>query len=58
MLKFNLKTERLNFMHGWMMPEKQMVDDDAEEDLLRVLLQGDFQDGLDRVIHAISNDED
>ena len=58
MLKFHLKKERLNFMEAWMTPEKQMVEDYPDEDLLETLLNGYFQDGLDRVIQSIDNDED
>ena len=58
MLKFHLKKECLNFTEAWMTPEKQMVEDYPDEDLLEMLLNGDFQDGLDRVIQSINNDED
>lgn len=58
MLKFHLKKERLNFTANWMTVEKQMVDDDPDSDLLRALIEGDFQNGLDRILQTISNDED
>jgi hypothetical protein len=58
MLKFHLKKERLNFTAGWMTPEKQMVDDDPDEDLLDGLLTGDYQDALDRAIRFMNSDED
>jgi hypothetical protein len=58
MLKFHLKKERLNFTAGWMTPEKQMVDDDPDEDLLDGLLTGDYQDALDHAIHFMNSDED
>jgi len=62
MLKFYLKKERLHFMRGWVTSEKQMTVNDAEEeeeDPLEVLLQGDFQNNLDEIIHYINQyDED
>ena len=58
MLKFHLKKERLNFTTGWITSEKQMVDDDPDEDLLRKLLEGDYQDALDSAIHSANDDED
>jgi hypothetical protein len=58
MLKFHLKKERLNFTAGWIMSEKQMVDDDPDEDLLRKLLEGDYQDALDSAIRSVNDDED
>ena len=42
MLKFQLRKERFNFTAGWVTLEKQMIDDDADEDLLHHLLQGKF----------------
>ena len=58
MVKFNLKKERLNFTAAWTTPEKNMVQDGADEDLLLKLLDGDTEDGLDRVIQSIEIDED
>jgi hypothetical protein len=58
MLKFNLKVERLNFTRDWVTKEKEMADDVADEDLLGKLLEGDFQNGMDRAIRTISIDED
>ena len=58
MLKFHLKKERLNFTAGWITSEKQMVDDDPDEDLLRKLLEGDYQDALDSAICSANDDED
>jgi hypothetical protein len=40
------------------MSEKQMVDDDPDEDLLRKLLEGDYQDALDSAIRSVNDDED
>ncbi|KIM87798.1 hypothetical protein PILCRDRAFT_63202, partial [Piloderma croceum F 1598] len=50
MLKFYLKKERLNFTAGWTTTEKQMMDDNADEDLLLKLLDSGYQDALDRAI--------
>jgi len=62
MLKFYLKKERLHFMRGWVTSEKQITVNDAEEeeeDPLEALLQGDFQNNLDEIIHYIDQyDED
>jgi hAT family C-terminal dimerisation region len=58
MLKFHLKKERLNFMQGWTTSEKLMTEDDPDVDLLRKLLEGDYQDALDSVIRSINTDED
>jgi hAT family C-terminal dimerisation region len=57
MLKFHLKKERLNFTAAWMTKETDMVDDTPDDDLLDHLLDGDFQDGLDRIIQSINDDE-
>jgi len=56
MLKFYLKKERLHFMRGWVTSEKQITVNNAEEkeeDPLEALLQGDFQNNLDEIIHYI-----
>ena len=58
MLKFHLKKDRLNFTQNWLTPEKHMTEDDPDEDLLRHLLQGNFQDGLDQVIQSINSHEE
>ena len=59
MLKFYLKKECLNFTQNWLTPEKHMMHDEPDkEDLLRRLLQDNFQDGLDRVIRSINTHED
>ena len=62
MLKFYLKKEHLHFMRGWVTSEKQMTINDTEEeeeDPLEALLQGDFQNNLDEIIHYIDQyDED
>jgi hypothetical protein len=59
MIKFNLKRQRLNFVEGWITSEKQMTEDsyDADGDLLRNLLQDDFQNAFDRAMQSINNDE-
>ena len=53
MLKFHLKKERLNFTKGWVTSEKLMVDDHPDEDLLAKLLDGDLQDGVDKIMKCI-----
>src|SRR5215510_10093033 len=58
MLKFHLKKERLSFTVAWMTSEKQMTEDDLDDNLLKNLLDGDFQDSLDRVIQSINDHED
>lgn len=58
MLKCNLKKERLNFTAAWRTAEKQMIDDGADGDLLADLLDGDLQDGLDRIAKFLKNVED
>ena len=59
MLKFQHKKEQLNFTTAWVTSERQMVDDDLEDNILRQLVEGNnFQDILDRVIRSINRDED
>ena len=60
MQKFMFKKERLNFMEGWMVQEKQLVEHDLDVDLLQTLL-GDTQNGqnnFDNVIRIINQSED
>ena len=58
MQKFMIKKDRLNFMEGWMMQEKQLVDDDPDVDLLQMLLDEDTENNFDNVIRSISQHED
>lgn len=58
MQKFMIKKERLNFMDGWMVQEKQLVDDDLDVDLLQMLLDEDTENNFDNVIRSISQHED
>ena len=58
MLKFHLKKDWLNFTTGWITSEKQMVDDNPDKDLLRKLLEGDYQDALDSAICSANDEED
>jgi hypothetical protein len=54
MLKSQLKKERLNFTASWITEENEMVDDSLDDDdLLTNLLDGDFQDSLDRIVKSI-----
>ena len=57
MVKLYLKKERLNFTAAWVTTEKQLVDDCPEGDLLADLLDGEFQEGLDRIIRSIDKDD-
>ena len=57
MLKSHLKKERLDFTAAWRTTEQEMIDDAPDSDLLASLLDGDFQDGLDRIIKSTNNDE-
>jgi len=41
MLKFYYKKEHLNFTLGWMMAEKEMIDDLPKEDLMMSFVKGD-----------------
>ena len=58
MLKFHLKKKRLNFTAGWVTVEKQLKEDEPEGDLLRTVLDGNLQDGLDHIILSINKFED
>jgi hypothetical protein len=57
MLKLYLKKGRLNFTAAWITTKEQMVDDGLDIDLLANLLDGDFQDSLDRITKVINVDE-
>lgn len=57
MLKFYFKKERLNFTKNWAVSEKEMTEVEQELDLLAKLFEGNFQDGLDRVLHAVNGDD-
>lgn len=56
MLKFHLKKERFSFTAAWMTTEKQMIDDSPDGDLLANLVDGDFQEGFDRIIKFLDKD--
>ena len=61
MLKFYLKKECLHFMRGWVTSKKQMAINESEEvegDPLEALLQGDFQNNLDKIICSIDQGDD
>ena len=60
MRKFLFKKECLEFMHDWILQEKQLLEDDPDEDLLLALINKDTQTGqnnLDKVIWAINQAE-
>jgi hypothetical protein len=54
MLKFYFKKERLNFTKDWAVSEEEMTEVEQEVDLLAKLFEGNYQDGLDRILHAIN----
>ena len=61
MLKFHLKKECLDFTNAWITPEAHMLQDEPDEELLHLLLQGgtaEVQDGLDRIMQSINADKD
>lgn len=58
MLKFRFKKERLDFMHGWMTDEKQLVEDDPDEDLLQTLINQDTQSGQNNFDNVIRSMDD
>jgi hypothetical protein len=61
MLKYHLKKEKLNFTEGLLLSEedkeKELIEDTAEEDALRELLNDDSQDAVDRVMRIIHDYE-
>jgi len=56
MLKFYYKKERLNFTLGWMMAEKEMIDDLPKEDLMMSFVKGD-QKAMETVMQSIKIDK-
>jgi hypothetical protein len=54
MLKFYFKKERLNFTKDWAVSEEEMTEVEQEVDLLAKLFEGNYQDGLDRILQAIN----
>jgi hypothetical protein len=59
MQKFQLKTQRLDFMEGWITPEKLMLEVVPDKDLLEGLSKGDAsQEDVDNIIQSISRSED
>ena len=59
MQKFMIKKGHLNFIEGWMIKEKQLIDDDYDNvDLLQKLLNEDTDNNFDYVIRSISQHED
>ena len=52
-----LKKQRLNFTQGLLTSEKDMLSNDADEDLLVNLLPTYSDDSVDMAIKAISKDE-
>jgi len=57
MLKFHLKKRRLSFTQGWVISEKEMLDDADGADLLAGLLKEDFHADFDKIMKFISDEE-
>ena len=57
MLKFHLKKRHLSFTQGWVMSEKEMLDDADGTDLLAGLLKEDFHADFDKIMKFISDKE-
>ena len=57
MLKFHLKKRHLSFTQGWVMSEKEMLDDANGADLLVGLLKEDFHADFDKIMKFISDEE-
>ena len=57
MLKFHLKKRRLSFTQGWVISEKEMLDDTDGADLLVGLLKEDFHADFDKIIKFIGDKE-
>ena len=58
MLKCYLKKEHLSFTENCVMPEKHLVEDAQDKDILNKLLQDHPWDGLSYIIQSINNYED
>jgi hypothetical protein len=59
MLKYSLKKERLNFMEGWQLKEKDLTEDAPEEDLLCKLLDDNIRNAanaMDHIMRSIDDD--
>ena len=57
MLKYALKKARLDFTSGWITSEKDMQVEKSEEDLLALLLGGNHEDSMDRIIQNLGEDD-
>ena len=58
MVKFSLKTDRLNFTEGLITLECDMVDNVSEVDLLGALVGKDQAVGMDAIIAALGQDDE
>jgi hypothetical protein len=56
MLKFHLKKVRLDFTKGWVMQEKDMINNIPDDDPAILLLKGN-QDAIDNIMHDEPDDE-
>jgi hypothetical protein len=57
MLKFALKKACLDFTSGWITSESEMQDEVPDEDLLAILLRGNREDALDKMMHVFGQDD-
>ena len=57
MVKFHLKQEHLNFTKAWMTDQKEMMEDEPEEDLDK-LLKDNSEDAMDNAIRSINAGKD
>ena len=62
MMKFFLKKEHVNFMHGWATAQQEMLSETVDDDLLAVIIDANVVDkslshAMDDIIGAIADDE-
>ena len=57
MVKFYLKKICPSFTAGWITPEKDMVDDIPEKELVMSFLKGN-QEAMDRIMQSIETEEE
>jgi len=58
MLKFFLRKERFSFTAGWKVLEKQMVEDNVEEDLLKKVLENCDDRLWDKIMKTLEDEAD
>ena len=57
MLKFAFKKDCLDFTGGWITPEHLMEEQVPDQDLLAALFAGGSEDGMDRIIRDLAEDD-